>query len=155
MGSGAIMCLLESAEACTRRGGRPRAMLEDARTLYAAETAMAGRMRQVLESIGPVQSIVSSANGTWIDRVEALAIKSLAPVVSSLYGYMPELFSAAPLAAIAAVLATRRLPALLGGGLQDSDSATAAGGEEKVDSFVALCTGYTGTAAVARLRVLD
>jgi hypothetical protein len=97
--------------------------------------------------------VISSANGTWVDRAELAAIRreSAGAVVSSPYGLAPETFSCGPLIGIAGTLLTRRMIPLAGGGLADVKDVSAATGGDAVDSVVALCTDYTG--AVSGIRV--
>src|SRR5207249_4669802 len=106
-------------------GSRTAAL--DALRLAAARIAVGewerAAVRRVLRDLGNPRFVVSSANVTWIDRVEAAALRHVAmeapasksrALISSIYGYVAETFSTCPLAALAAVLLTGRLPALFG-----------------------------------------
>ena len=76
-----------------------------------------------MKSLGEVEGILASANGTWLDRMEAIALRRHRHrnLVSSLAGHLAETYSVMPLAGIAAVLLTGRMPSLLGrDGLSDT-----------------------------------
>jgi hypothetical protein len=113
------------------------------------EVELAGR---VLRGLGPARHVITSANGTWVDRAEAAALRGAAPVVvSSMYGHMAETFSVGPLAGIAAVLLTGRLPALFGpgpGGRGNVVASTAA----VAPSFTVLCTDHVGLVSGCRIE---
>jgi hypothetical protein len=120
---------------------------------------------------------MSSANGTWIDRVEAGALRHAAAlrrattsssrspertVVSSLYGHIAETFSVGPLAAVAAVLLTGKLPALFGPGPGAREAtgvgatiARATGTEPASQSFGVLCTDYVGLVSGCRVGLCE
>ena len=74
-----------------------------------------------------------------------------------MYGLAAETFSASPLAAIAAVLLSGKLPRLVGGAWNQS-GARAATGEETVGaaagSFAAICTDFTGCVSGVRVAAL-
>jgi hypothetical protein len=63
--------------------------------------------------------------------------------VSSLDGHLAETFSVGPLAAVAAVLLTRRMPPLFGEG-PGGDLLPATGAEAAGDPIAVLCTDYVG-----------
>jgi hypothetical protein len=97
--------------------------------------------------------VISSANGTRIDRAELAALRRACPgaTVSSIYGHVAESFSVTPLLGIAATLLAGRLPALRGGSIDPTTGLTPATGAETPESVVALCSDYTGH--VSALRV--
>jgi hypothetical protein len=130
----------------------------------------------VLRELGNPAAVVSSANGTWVDRVEAAALRhagsrggdspasaSARPrtVVSSLYGHVAETFSVGPLAAVAAVLLTGKLPALFGpgpggpeggrGGERAAGLARATASQTPPESFGVLCSDYAGLVSGCRV----
>ena len=165
-GSGAVTFVLESRASIESRrfiasAGSPRGSVE--RCASAAsfrerrdEVESAAR---ILRDLGHPATVVSSANGTWIDRAEAAALRlggrqgAIPPVVSSIYGHIAETFSAGPLAAIAAVLLTGHLPALFGPGAAGLRGAT--GGSDRPASFAVLCTDYTGLVSGCRVATTE
>jgi len=96
------------------------------------------RVRGCLEQIETPSHIFSSANATWLDRVEAAGIgasrRGLEPaIVSAMHGHMAETFSVGPLAGIAGVL------------VADSFEILGAGGEAR-GVFPPLRSPWTGNA---------
>lgn len=185
MGCGAVTLVLESRVSAVRRGARSRGVVRDCAS--AAPRSIASRRGAelaggVLRGLRLPEFIVSSANGTWIDRVEAAAIRRYGggpgssvsgesatdghergargepdnaarrPTVSSMCGHVAECFSALPIAAIAYVLLTGRLPALRGTAPRGSKPAL---GGERPESFGVMATDYCGTMAGARIDVVD
>ena len=185
MGCGAVTFVLESRASAVRRGARSRGVVRDCTS--AAPRSIASKRGAelaggVLTNLRLSEFIVSSANGTWIDRVEAAAIRRCGdqsapsvsgegatngherraqgepdgaarrPTVSSLCGHIAECFSALPMAAIAYVLLTGRLPALRGTAPRGSKPAL---GCERPESFGVMATDYYGTMAGARIDVVD
>jgi hypothetical protein len=110
--------------------------------------------------LGDPAAVVSSANGTWVDRVEAAGLRladrraGRRAAVSSLYGHVPECFSAGPLAAVAAVLLTGHLPVLFGPGPR-GDGPSAAGADGPPRAFGVLCTDYAGTISGVRVGLAE
>jgi hypothetical protein len=104
--------------------------------------------------LGDPAAVLSSANGTWVDRVEAAAVRASAkrsgraPAMSSLAGYFAETFSVTPLAGVAAVLLGRKVPISFGG--DAAAAATVPAGESGVG---VICTDYSGTVAGRVLAV--
>jgi hypothetical protein len=109
----------------------------------------------VLEQLGSPRHVISSANGTWVDRAELAALRRecAGAVVSSAYGHVAESFSVGPLMGIAATLLTGRMPRLRGGGLGGLEGLAAATGEERPDSVVAICTDYAGVVGAIRVGI--
>jgi hypothetical protein len=122
-----------------------------------ASSDPAAAARDVLRRLGGGRHVISSANGTWVDRAEWAAIRreSAGAVVSAPYGIVPETFSCGPLIGIAGTLLTRRMIPLAGGGLADATHVTPATGGEAVDSVVALCTDYAGAVSGIRVGLAD
>ncbi len=126
IGAGAITLLLENQESMLARGGRARAAI----TSTAAGRIEPGRVvrgiSDVMQRLEKTKSLFTSANGTWIDRAEALAVRQLNVEIktSSLHGYFPELLSAGPLASIAVGLS-----------------------RSTIAPFTVISTGYSGTVA--------
>jgi 3-oxoacyl-[acyl-carrier-protein] synthase II len=152
-GAGAVTFILESRESLESRGGRPRGRVEAAAARRGAPAAAAQSAAHVLDALDGPAHVLSSANGTWIDRAEAAAIGRCTDVrtVSAIYGHIAETYSASPLAAVAAVLLSGKPPRLLGGAWEGpSKSAT---GDQTVDSFASICTDFTGCVSGVRFRV--
>jgi 3-oxoacyl-[acyl-carrier-protein] synthase II len=165
-GCGAVTLILESrasmdARAFIAAGGSPRGKIESCASAasFREKRAEVDLTARVLRDLGSPPSVISSANGTWIDRSEAAALRLVSrdagcvPTVSSIYGHVAETFSAGPLAALSAVLLTGRLPALLG--TPDDGLRHAERGGARVDSFGVICTDYTGLVAGARIAVTE
>lgn len=135
-GCGAATFILESTRSMQQRGGRPRGKII---------TTWGPRTRPPHRGWLGSRHVLSSANRTWLGRMEAAAIRRggiSQPVVSSLAGQFPELFSVTPLAGIAAVLLTEKLPQF------DFDASPPAQLEfarsaQQVDSFTVLASDYT------------
>jgi 3-oxoacyl-[acyl-carrier-protein] synthase II len=143
-GAGAVTFILESRESVESRGGRVRGRVDAVAARRGAPASAGQTAVQVLEALDCPDHIMSSACGTWIDRAEAAAIRRSVGVrtVSAIYGHIAETYSASPLAAVAAVLLSGKLPRLLGGAWEGPVQAAA--GEERVGSFASLCTDFTG-----------
>jgi 3-oxoacyl-[acyl-carrier-protein] synthase II len=144
-GSASVTFLLESRSSMEQRGMKPWGRI------LAGATARGGKpgdaVRDIVEQIGNPQFVLTSANGTWIDRAESAGLRQCGgdKVVSSLYGHFAESFSATPLAGIAAVLLSQRMPALLGDGLRGVPGLKPAAGAERPDLFAAICSDYAGS----------
>jgi 3-oxoacyl-[acyl-carrier-protein] synthase II len=113
VGAGAVTFVLESRRSSEQRGVAPRGCV-----LGAFGPAVIGRgsgeLRQCTAVMRGLGHVLSSANGTGLDRLESAALRTMGgAVVSSLAGHVAETFSAMPLAGIAAVLLSGRLPRLL------------------------------------------
>ena len=99
-GCGAVTLIVESARSVAERGVTPRGRLLQSTGPLAFPAV---RHREIASLFMEVSQIISSANGTWIDRLESIAISTgnqSAPV-ASLAGRVAETFSVMPLAAIA------------------------------------------------------
>lgn len=106
-GSGAISLVIESTEAMERRGGRCRGVVGSSVSARFVDPADAvDAIALVLRSLSAARKVIGSANHTWIDRAESLAVRKSERhmKILGLYGPLPELFSVGPLAAIAAEL---------------------------------------------------
>ena len=113
VGSGAVTLLLESRASLDARGGRALARVRRGAGTTPGRNSPARRARDLLNRLGPARSVIGSANGTWVDRVEAAASGKGTPLATA-YGYVAECYSALPLAGVAAALLTRELPPVLG-----------------------------------------
>jgi 3-oxoacyl-[acyl-carrier-protein] synthase II len=155
IGCGAVTLVLESREALERRNGKSRGSV----TACAGATLRPNHAPQdiarLLRAIGQPKHLISSADGTWVDQLEAAAIARESPgaIVSSLAGYFPETFSVGPLAAAAAVLLRRRLPTLSNQPIDLPPTISAATGNEPIKSVGLVCTGFNGTVAAARISI--
>jgi 3-oxoacyl-[acyl-carrier-protein] synthase II len=157
-GCGAVTFILESAESVRARGGRSRGTVAAAASAAPGEGGEAAAEDRVLAELGDQRHVLASANGTWLDRVEAAGLRHSARraghrvVVSSPYGHLAETFSVNALAGIAGVLLTGHLPTLLGPSPAENDTEAAAGSDsEVVTSFAALSTDYTGLISGVRV----
>jgi hypothetical protein len=103
--------------------------------------------RGVLRAVKPATSGGRrEAGDTGSSRPCVSGIRRFAHV-GSMEGYLPELLSAGPLAAVAGVLLTGRLPARLFGGV--------APGPVPVRSFGLLASDFAGSAAAVRVAIGD
>src|SRR5207244_3386543 len=98
--------------------------------------------------------IITSANGTWIDRAELAALRrSRKPsVISTMYGHIAETFSAGAMAGLAATLLRKAMPPMRSRDVQTVSRIRFADGIEPPDDFAAICTDYTGLAAGVRIE---
>ncbi len=109
-------------------------------------------LRNMLRVPDAVGHIITSANGTWLDRLESAALgRCPGKVITSMAGRIAETYSVTPLAGIAAVLLTGAVPT--GAGLlRDAGSDT--GGEPKqVEQVMAMASDYTGILSAAIVAV--
>jgi len=121
-GCGAVAMVLESASSAAARGAQARGRVE---TYRAAARPAALELRQLGEDL----PVMTSANGTWIDRMEEIAMKRAGlRRYAALCPRIAETFSAGPLAAAAAVLLSREFP----------------GQGQRVTKFAALASDFTG-----------
>jgi 3-oxoacyl-[acyl-carrier-protein] synthase II len=147
-GCGAVTLVLESDASVAARGVKPRGRVVSSTGPLALFST--GRLRRgdIPERLRECGSVVCSANGTWLDRLEAAAIaRRSSQKVTSLSGHLPEIHSVMSLAAIAAVLLTSRLPRLLHDG--NGGKVNPASGKEGVDEFTVLCSDYSGLVSAA------
>jgi hypothetical protein len=100
----------------------------------------------LVERLGAVDSVIVSSNGTWTDRVEAAALRRTRyrGAVGSVEGYLPELLSAGPLAALAGVLLTGRVPQRL----FDNNGS---GGSKGARSVGLLASDFAGNCTAVRV----
>jgi hypothetical protein len=112
-GCGAVTLVLESARSFEARGIAPRAKVLGS-TGPMPMPAMALRHPGEISSLlDGVECVLSSANGTWIDRLESLLLQHHEGIaVSSLCGRVAETFSVMPLAGIATLLLTGSVPGI-------------------------------------------
>lgn len=155
VGCGAVTLLLESRASLERRGAggasdaRPRGSVQCGASAAPREGREIDAASRVLRDLGDPGAVLSSANGTWIDRVEAAGARlsgrrrGAEPRVASLAGFVAETFSVTPLAGVAAVL--------LAGGLPGSFDAPQSSGATETDGVAVLATDYAGTICGVRL----
>ena len=153
VGAGAVTLVLESAEALRQRGGRSHGRILACTSARSLDRSSVEPARQVLEELAERNYVISSANNTHIDRIEAAAIRKSAPqaVTSMLYGRFPETFSAGPLAAVATLLLSRRMPRAVTG----QPGLRLASGSEQPAQCAVLCSDYHGLAAGVRIALSD
>jgi 3-oxoacyl-[acyl-carrier-protein] synthase II len=156
-GSAAAAIILESTDALRERGdgATPKGRVLGAASARPRAGEPMWAYRQVLGRLESPKFVLSSANGTWVDRAELAAVRQSCPgaVVGAVYGHAPEGFSATPLVALAAATLTGKLPRLHGDGLAGVADVSPASGEEAVDSVAALCTDYCGAVTAVRVSV--
>jgi 3-oxoacyl-[acyl-carrier-protein] synthase II len=152
-GAASVSFILESRDAVEARGGRAYGVVLEGASARSQPGDPTAAARQVLSQLHAPRHVITSANGTRVDRTELAALRLACPgaTVSSMYGHVAESFSVTPLLGIAATLLSGRLPALRGGAIDRTTGLAAATGAETPDSVVALCSDYTGH--VSALRV--
>jgi 3-oxoacyl-[acyl-carrier-protein] synthase II len=146
VGCGAITLILESRASAEARGARVRGVVGGGATAFPAEGREVAQAARVLHELGDPAAVLTSANGTWVDRLEAAAARTSArrrgngeANLSTLCGYFAETFSVTPLLGVAAVLLARTLPQAFGPTAVDPDVSDLTSGS------AVLCTDYTGT----------
>ncbi|MCH8966521.1 MAG: hypothetical protein IID43_02495, partial [Planctomycetes bacterium] len=145
-----------------------------------ATRAGAESLSRVLAQIGQPSYVMGSANDTWLDRIEGAALRRAGgrlaiedsglsisksailnpqssifnrpPIVSSIYGHVAECFSVLPMAGLAAVLLSGRMPRCL---TPRVPGVRAACGDERPDSIGILCTDYNGMISGIRIRLVE
>ena len=139
--AGAVVMIVESRRAAEARGARIYGTIRATAMGFDPVHHASRALTRILQDLGSPTHVLSSANSTRIDRIERGAIERICPnaVISSLYRQVAELFSAGPLAGIAAVLLGGKLP-----GDKPGDS-------QAIGDFAVLSTDYTGVAAGARI----
>jgi 3-oxoacyl-[acyl-carrier-protein] synthase II len=127
----AVAFIVESSTTAPRRGARPLARISGYASAGHSPGGPALAIASALRTLASTAPVVGSANGTWIDRAEALALRRarLTHLAPSLNPRIGETFSAGPLLNIAFTLATQT-PA----------------------AFTALCTDYTGAASAIAIE---
>lgn len=107
-GAGAVSFVLESRSSAESRKARARGRVLDALGSL-SEPKHCGRVvRRILNRFGRPNTVLTSANHTWIDRAERMGIGSGRGNVWSPYGHVAECFSVLPLAGIAAAMLTSK-----------------------------------------------
>ena len=136
-GAGAVTFLLESRSSLESRRGRARGRLICAAGGSARGARAVRLVRDLVDQLGPASTVLCSANGTWIDRVESAALGLRQDEPHRVYGCVAECFSALPLAGIAGALLAPDQP----------------GVAPAADPCIALATDYAGfVSAVAIAR---
>ena len=161
-GPGAVALILESEESAQHRGVASRGTVLGSTTqrgIRGNGRSLTNAVSNVLDRVGATTHIMTSANGTVLDRIENAGIRrrvqqtgNIQPHVSSIYGYMAETFSVMPLASLSSVLLTGRIPDLLGPARGLGPSLQASHGQV-TDAFSVLCTDITGLATAAYFKV--
>jgi 3-oxoacyl-[acyl-carrier-protein] synthase II len=157
-GSGAATVILESEASAASRGASAHGFV-DARVGGAAcargVAGLTSACEGLVRGLGPVESMVVSSCGTWLDRVEGAAVArvgrggrgAVCPHVGSIEGYLPELLSAGPLAALAGVVLGGRSPGRLFGG--------EGSGAKRVRSVGLLASDFAGLVCAVRVTIGD
>jgi len=135
VGCGAVTLVLECASSIESRGAKTRGKI----------SAASGPVTRMLKRWANSGRIISSANGTWLDRLESMTARRLGAkgcAAGSLASYIPECFSVTPLAGLAAGLLTRRIP----GGPDEMRAS--------ITRFSALASDYTGIVSLASIELM-
>lgn len=138
----AVTFVLESKASAEARGATCRGVVESGAQINFNRRVARGviGLRTILqrERAAGVTRVVSSANGTWLDRVESAALKRSGLSVSSLRGSLAECFSAGPLAAVAATMLHATPPGA---------------GQAAPERVAVLGTDFNGLTSCARIRL--
>jgi 3-oxoacyl-[acyl-carrier-protein] synthase II len=154
----AVTLILESRRSLENRSLRPHGRLVAATSARSSSGPPIHAAQQVLDELNAPAQVVGSANGTWVDRAETLAIAKANrdTTVSTLYGHVAEAFSVGPLLAIAAALGSRKLPRVLSPASAESGGAVLARECQPIGSpFGVLCTDYSGVVSGAAVAPMD
>jgi 3-oxoacyl-[acyl-carrier-protein] synthase II len=132
LSTGAVTFILENEQAARARNATILATIDPTRSGAArAETPAQVPSRAASLVRGTeATAVIAAPNGTWLDRVEALAIRRSLPKARTLKPTLPDLQSASAPAALAALLLSR----------------------EPIESAAVLATDYACTASVLRVR---
>jgi 3-oxoacyl-[acyl-carrier-protein] synthase II len=156
-GACGVAIVLESAESVRARGGRVRGAVERGRSVAGAGPFGVARAAALaLMAAGSPDHVLCSASGSWLDRAEAIGIaasrRGRAPTIAAtIAGYLGETFSTGPLAALAGVLLTNRLP-IAPTGSACPRSVIVSGGVTAPRSIGVLCTDWWGSASALSIR---
>ncbi len=154
-GSGSAAFVLESRASVQARGGRVIGLIDAGAFAHGPASAMANAVASVLKQLGGVEAVLSSADGTWLDRAEAAGlVAGGAKTVSAIYGHVAETFAATPLIGLAVVLASGRLPRLLGSAVL-SDRLKPADGLTPISTAAVLASDLTGAVSGVRVRLMN
>lgn len=153
-GPGAVSLVLESSESARQRGGAtPYAKIDAAMAMNGECESLPRTLTGLLKSMPATKQVLCSANATWLDRAERLALsrQSPQPSIGSAYDSAGELLSATPLLNIAAALLSGTVPAMRCPPKSAGDLRLARQGE-RLDRFSVLCSDWTGGACAATLE---
>ncbi len=153
-GSAAVSFILESRKSIDPRAGRARGRLLDGASSRIVNKDPSSACADVLTRLGSPKQVISSANGTWIDRAELAALRRSCPgaTITSIHGHIAESFSAGPLLALAATLLSGKMIPLRGK-IDPHIGLSAASGEEPAISVVSVCTDYAKTVSALGVAV--
>jgi 3-oxoacyl-[acyl-carrier-protein] synthase II len=160
-GAGAVVLILESASAAKARGARARGKVNGYHASLAAPDSgieRASGVERVVRNCGPVAAVVSSASGSRLDAVERVGLakaadRSAGLRVSSIHGHVAETLSVSPLAALAGLLITGKLPRLLSPEADLPDRLFGATGDEPAIDVAVLSTDPSGSCSAVRIGV--
>lgn len=157
-GAGAVVLVLESSRAAQARGARARGRVLGYAASMAPPEGRAGAIERVVRRCGPAAALVSSACGSRLDGAERAGLaaatdRNLPVKVSSIYPHIAETFSVGPLAGIAALLLTGRLPRLLSPEAQFPGHLTGATGDEPVTEAVVIGSDLSGVCSGVRVAL--
>jgi 3-oxoacyl-[acyl-carrier-protein] synthase II len=129
--AGGAALVVESRESAVARGATICATIDGAASQSGDREELPRTLVRVLADSAP--TILSSANATWLDRAESVAVRTAKPqaAVRSVYGATGEIYSASALLAIVATLLKR-----------------------KPGQFTSLCADWTGCASAVTFRTL-
>jgi len=144
---GAVSLVLESSDSARNRGAVPYAKIDQAIAASGEPSALPRTLATLLEQSPACPAVLSSANATWLDRAERAACSNVLPgaLIGTGYHAFGELFSATPLANLAATLLTGQVPTVPPSPMREAIP----------DRFAVLCSDWTGCAVAAWFRPLQ
>ncbi len=115
LGAGAVTFVLESRASATAREARVYGVVERAIGLSSSRDRARSRVsavQGVIEQLGPLDAVASSVNPPHLDRIEQLGLRAAygtrregrRPSLLRPVAFLPEMFSAGPFAALAALM---------------------------------------------------
>jgi 3-oxoacyl-[acyl-carrier-protein] synthase II len=133
---GSIAFVVESEEAALARSVAPWARLGRSTSAFLAPARLPRAVARALARLGTPARIIGSSNGTWLDRAEAIGIRSCGRsdvMETSATAIFGELFAATPLVGIAQSLVAQTDP----------------------EGFTSLCTDWNGSVTAMNIHPLD
>ena len=161
LGAGSAAIILESAESLDARGGRPIASIRGWSAASAApgltEEDRIEAVTNAWRAIGAPPHALSSANGSWLDALEAEGISRAsdhATSISTLSGHIAETLSVTPLTGLAALALGNSLPRLCNASPRLPPKLHACAEPGRVSEAGILCTDPAGLASAVAISLL-
>jgi 3-oxoacyl-[acyl-carrier-protein] synthase II len=154
VGCAAVTFILESARSLESRSVQPRGRVVNVQGSVSLNNFF-NPAAALLDCLRESRSLITSANGTWIDRAERITLRHLRGrerSITSLAGQFPECFSVTPMAAIAAGLLNGDLPSSNEQSLPGFNTPAAG---DRSDAFAVLASDYTRLQSAAVIALMQ